>query len=388
MMLFTPKVLAALQAKRERFIDSKNNFQNDLNLLIGSLEQFSKLSLKEAEEILAPIECPGARPTVELDQHMGIRVPFPASWDNHRQARTWALNILRGTPTFAADGSQITPSKDISIPVGVVQVGWFENPHSSQGSYMKDVEIEILAADELGEGDAYESAVPEINLKRFVLEVEALNTYMLANRDSNPKPLCFFDGSFVISFIQRMHPSRQQIYINAVLELLATSRKTAVPLVAYVDASYSQDLSTMLTHLSGLQPKGFISDSALLRPHMKWGDRSQVFICDRYDESLADYYRSVCFVYLKVTADNPPARVEFPRWIFESNQHERVLDLVRAECVVGTGYPYALETADAIAVLTMQDRERFYSLFQEFVEREDIAMRWTRKARSKRGRRT
>ena len=387
-MLFKPKVLAALQAKRERFIDTEVNFQNDINLLKGSLEQFSNLSLKGVEEVLSPIEHPGARPTAELDQHKGIQVPFPASWDNHRQARTWALNILLGTPTFAADGSQITPSKDISVPVGVVQVGWFENPHSSPGSYVKDVEIEILASDELGEGDAHESAFPEINLKRFVREVEVLNTYMLANRDSNPKPLCFFDGSFVISFIQRMHPSRQQNYINAVLKLLDTSRQTSVPLVAHVDTSYARDLTTMLTHLSGLQPKGFVSDSALLHSPMKWGDRSQVFICDRYDESLADYYQDVCFVYLKVTADNPPARVEFPRWIFESNQHERVLDLVRAECVVGTGYPYVLETADAIAVLTMQDRERFYSLFQEFVEREDIALQWTRKARSKRGRRT
>ena len=68
-MLFTPKVLAALQAKRERFISTESNFQNDLNLLKGSLEQFSDLSLKGAEEILAPIEHTGARPTAELDQH-------------------------------------------------------------------------------------------------------------------------------------------------------------------------------------------------------------------------------------------------------------------------------------------------------------------------------
>ncbi len=48
-MLFKPKVLAALQAKRERFIDTESNFQNDINLLKGSLEQFSSLSLKGVE---------------------------------------------------------------------------------------------------------------------------------------------------------------------------------------------------------------------------------------------------------------------------------------------------------------------------------------------------
>ena len=60
---------------------------------------------------------------------------------------------------------------------------------------------------------------------------------------------------------------------------------------------------------------------------------------------------------------------------------------MRAECVVGTGYPYALvETADAVAVLTMQDRERFYRLFQEFEEWERLPLRFSRKAASKRER--
>jgi len=64
-----------------------------------------------------------------------------------------------------------------------------------------------------------------------------------------------------------------------------------------------------------------------------------------------------------------------------------VIDLVRAECIVGVGYPYALETADAVAVLTMQDRERFYRLFQRFAEGEGLELRFSRKSVSKRGRR-
>ena len=35
---------------------------------------------------------------------------------------------------------------------------------------------------------------------------------------------------------------------------------------------------------------------------------------------------------------------------------------------MGNGYPYAVETADAVAVITMQDRERFYRLLQEFAD--------------------
>jgi hypothetical protein len=55
--------------------------------------------------------------------------------------------------------------------------------------------------------------------------------------------------------------------------------------------------------------------------------------------------------------------------------------------VVGNGYPYAVETADAVAVITVQDRERFYRTFQEFAEKEGLPLRFSRKAVSKRGRR-
>jgi len=64
-----------------------------------------------------------------------------------------------------------------------------------------------------------------------------------------------------------------------------------------------------------------------------------------------------------------------------------MLDLVRAECVVGGGYPYAVETADAVAVISYKDQQRFYALFQQFAEREGIALTLARKAMSKQSRR-
>ena len=58
-----------------------------------------------------------------------------------------------------------------------------------------------------------------------------------------------------------------------------------------------------------------------------------------------------------------------------------------ARALQGTGYPYAIETADALAVITMQDRERFYGVLQEFVQQNSLSWTFSRKARSKRGRR-
>lgn len=85
----------------------------------------------------------------------------------------------------------------------------------------------------------------------------------------------------------------------------------------------------------------------------------------------------------KTTADGLPARLDVPRWVLEEGELEHVMDVVRAECVVGNGYPYALETADAAAVITQRDRERFYRVLQEFAEKRGLPLRFSWKSISK-----
>ncbi len=387
-MLLPERILAALQAKAAQFAASERTQKKDLAALGKALETFEALSLEECQKRLENIPRPGAFPTSEKDSQ-AIVLPFGEHWPHHQAARAWAMDVLQGVPTFAADGSQITPSTDFSIPVAVVQVGWFENPHQAEGDYVKDVAVEVLTPDELGE-DHETDGFPgwSVNYRRFRLEVEAITAYMRRKAGEMPAPLCFFDGSLIVSFAGLMQPERQNAYVEAVEALIDASQETKIPLVGYVDNSAARDLVDILGHLGGITPAGRLSDAALLADRMAWGDRSQVFVCAR-DDNLErnEYYEKVCFAYLKTTGDGPPARLEFPRWIFESGLHERLFDLVRGECVVGTGYPYALETADALAVLGAQDRQRFYRLFQDFSRRQDMPLRYARKARSKRGRR-
>ncbi|MCB0197376.1 MAG: DNA double-strand break repair nuclease NurA, partial [Anaerolineae bacterium] len=380
------------EAQRAGFTEAQVVSQQDLAALDKAMAQIETLSRSEIEAKL-PASKAGARPTAEFDTHPNLIVPFAHYWENHRQAREWATDILRDVTTIAADGSQITPSKDLSVPVGVVQVGWFENTHSVNATYVKDIQVEILTPAELVGTELEEdnsSTFPDwrINMRRFTLEIKRLITFMEANASTHPKPLAFFDGSFIISFAQHMQSHRQKQYSDMVIQLLKTSKETGVPVVGYIDTSYATDMVEMMKHVTELSLIGRVSDGAMLRRrNMKWGDRSSIFICDRSDKLEARFYKDACFTYLKTTAANPPARLDFPRWVYESGEHERMIDLVRAECIVGVGYPYALETADAVAVLTMQDRERFYRLFQRFAEGETLELRFSRKSVSKRGRR-
>jgi hypothetical protein len=165
------------------------------------------------------------------------------------------------------------------------------------------------------------------------------------------------------------------------------------------------DLATQQERLAGSATES--TDGALVAPLLpNWGDRTPFFICARSDAlsndtrnpGRADFYKDVAFCYLRLAADRPPARIEAPLWMVETASPwamadaarscaEDALDLVRAECVVGIGYPYAIESADALAVISQQDRERFYGLFQQFIQQQGLEFSQARKARSKQVRR-
>jgi len=230
-----------------------------------------------------------------------------------------------------------------------------------------------------------------INLRRFELECRVISNYVYDHANGSPAPLCFFDGSLIVSFARQMHPELRQNYIDAAVGLLQASEECRVPLIGYVDTSYARDLVTMAALVIGHRPPLHISDGSLLRPLLQWGDRSLVYRCARDDGVLNLYGANanrICFTYLKTTISGQPARLEFPSWLAQDPEElERVLNLARAECVVGNGYPYALETADAVAVISLEDRKRFYATFQQFAEKEGIIIRYSRKALSKRTRR-
>jgi hypothetical protein len=292
--------------------------------------------------------------------------------------RRWVSNLL---------------GRDVSVPVGVVQVGWFENAHcdDGQGNYIKNVAVEVLPPSELaGHESGY--ADQEVEWRRFKNEIAQIENFLVAHAHQPDQALAFVDGSLVVSFAGQLEPDRQKMYVHAVEHLIEVSRQTQVPLVGYVDTSYATDLAILISYLSNYPDTLHISDAALLRRCMpSWGDRCRFYQCARKDRVIPfegyKYYKKVAFTYLKTTSENPPARVELPYWVLEAGRQEWVLDIVRAECVVGTGYPYVIETADAVAVLSAEDRGRFMAIFQQFLIRQNIPVRFSRKAVSKRQRR-
>ncbi len=422
-MLHKGKLQAALNFKRGQFSAFDDSFTGQLNAYRNALETlYSRYpSSTHLEHVLPPhgIGMPpaGARPGIEFDRWLahtrqssyhGPYFPFGREFANHEQARQWA-ECIEGITTLAVDGSQLQPWRDASIPVALIQVGLFANPHAQGRPYAKDVRIEVLSPDEIMEESQAESKDPDsypysemqVTLRRYMLEVETLcnqmEQYGRARRSGDPvhSPVVFFDGSLVVSFALTMPSPYRERYIASAISLLQTSEQQRVPLIGYIDTSYARDIITMLRRLDAMERQPVlretkkIHDALLWQGHLRWGDRTPAMICARGDilESYGPYRESVAFCYLQTTSTRPPARLEFPRWILDDGILEPVLDVVRAEVIAGQGYPYAIEAADAVAVITMQDRAEFYGLFQEFIERQGLKFNFSTKAVSKSRRR-
>ena len=381
-MFYRDKIIRALNDKREALAQLDQEQRVRLLELYAARDSLADMTAAELCERLAPESAPGARPTEEFDIASELRISFPESWDNVAAMRHWAADTLANVTVCAVDGSQLPATKDFPLPVAAVQIAWFINPHSPTGNYEKDAHVEVLTPRDLGDDDS--DANIWISLRRYELEVARINTFMRERRGQGEQAVALFDGSLTVSFAGP-RPEVRDRYRAAAVSMLRTSEECRIPLIAYIDRSRARDFTRMLCYVQGssLSSASLISDAALLdgprsddRP---W--RLTAFLCQRQDvvqegnysdsKTGKSYSNEIYFTYLKINS-GPPARLEFPAWLLRAGMLDRVIDWVRAEAIGGGGYPYAIQAADAAAVITFADRQRYLRALEEFGRHHDI----------------
>jgi len=400
-MLFRELLQNELETQSDGFKRFADEQTNDLRDYLDKLARLSNTAYSEISDKLSRLENIGALPSDEIERAENFTFPFGETWNNHEEARGWAFDVLHKRTTFAADGSQLFVEREVSLPVAAIQIGWFENPHDDAIGYEKNARFFVLSPEDLLK-DQEEPVIPEtrVGQKRFEAEVEKAKEFLIKKKGWQERgermPLAFFDGTLLISFALP-RTDLQEGFIKTMVGLAKLSRETRVPIIGYVDRSYARDLLGLLDALNDTRNanKRTVDDASMLHasiseqsPTLKnWGDRTvfcyskrrglNAFIDEETGKSI------VGFCYLQTTSDNPPARLDVPAWIYEENLLDEVLDTIRAECVIGLGYPYALETADQTAVINLRDREVFLQALQGFAKRNNLDFRFSRKSASK-----
>lgn len=382
-MFYRDKVVNALNEKQAELTQLDEAQRARLQELFAACDSLSGMTSADICERLALFDAPGALPTDEFDSVPGIRIQFSEVWGDIAAMRRWASETLAGVTVCAVDGSQLPPNKDFPLPVAAVQIAWFTNPHTEDGTYEKDAHVEVLAPQELVKDDTDASLL--VALHRYEREVARINTFMREQSARGGEAVALFDGSLTVTFAGAYPDEVRSRYRAAAVSMLRTSEECGIPLVAYIDRSRASDFTTMLCNINGISRSGasLISDAAVLDTAIDsagfW--RSTALLCQRPDVAKEENYRDnqtgtsyskkICFTYVKINS-GPPARLEFPKWVLCAGMLDRVIDWVRAEAIVGGGYPYAIQAADAAAVITFQDRQRFLRALEEFGRHHNI----------------
>lgn len=375
-----------LQAKRSQFESFDQLALKALTQYRTALAEESQELAKDLSQRLQEFETldRGAEPIEPLGEFPHWIMPSGLVWQNREESHGWVRDRLTDVSTFAVDGSQIYPGKDLSIPVALVQIGWFENLHRADACYEKDIDVDIMTPVELKATSSGDPVDRRVNMRRFQMETERIIQYM-DDHSNTGNCLAFFDGSLVVTFAEAFDETTRNFYVECVVELLKASQQYRVPLVSYIDTTYARDLIVMLQRLDDLPEASSLHDAPLLNKFMQWGDRTPLFRCRRsgilkhYPAHLRD---QVLFTYLKAH-DGFPVRLELPLWVYEAGMANTVLDWVRGEIIIGGGYPYVIETADQTAVLKADDRQMFFKLLQDWAETEALNLRLSRKMVSK-----
>ena len=362
----------------------------------------SNYSKEEVQEALSEDEFPGALPTDEFDKVSGFSVDFDQSWSSHEEVNVWAVDVLEDRVMIAADGSQIEPIDEFDQPVGLAQAVWLINRHKRGKDYTRDVDMEVLTPEDLLYKDPNTGYVQvddqEVSVSRFELEMKVLCERIEEYADAERPPVVMYDGSLEISFIQTFDQNTQERYAKAMSRLLAASRHHEVPVIGFTSGSKGRDLAVMLEHLNEVDAPQKIRDFRVLLQELgNWGDRSVLFRTQRgstmnrlstsYHGGEYDFSDRLLFTYLNTGSGQSLDRVGIPKWVHEEEMVDEVLSTVRAQAAVGRGFPEILSAADADAVISNTDRDRFLEIMQTFSEANDIDIRWVDKALNKRRRR-
>ena len=399
-MIVPTKIIDELGARWSDFEAFELTRQDEAVEYGRALAKLATLSGAEILALVGETPSPGALPTAEVDRYRGLRVPFNATFEHHAAAREWAARILGQQVTVAVDGSQIMPLTDADLPVAAVQAVWFENHHTLDGRYERQIEFELLTPRDLQRSPGARDDLQTeqlINLRRFELELrtlerrlEAIASSMAGEGVEERLAIGLIDSSLVISFAERLGDELRPRYTAALLALLRTAERTGIPVIGYVDGSRSRDLLNLLAHAFGLASNPGIDDAQILDPHLQWGERTPLMVCARgcsvrgkesILESLESYRRGIGFVYLKTSRSTPPARLEIPLWVEERGHLDRVIDLIRAEVIVGNGYPYAIQSADAAVAISGRDRDQFHAIVARFASQQGRSAKRLSKSR-------
>ncbi len=276
-------------------------------------------------------------------------------------------SLPQAATLLAADGSQISPDRNLEVQYGLINVGAIQMRLNDGHAPLLFVKSRLLYDQELQTLTGLISD-DDLALQRDLDERSILAD--LAERAA-PPVITFTDGPMELwgaKDADGASPFTRQL--DQYLQVLARLARLNVATAGYVDKPFANLVVRLLEVVSLDQdklgeikeyyPLRGVTDLYLFRRLLQSGERSAVFALQ--SKSAANYREALAlhFFYLNVGRDGL-ARVEIPAWVAADPQ---LLDSLHAaligQCqVMGSRpYPYLLHRAHETAVVSLEEKDQ------------------------------
>lgn len=245
----------------------------------------------------------------------------------------------RGYSVLSFDSSSFSSGPHLYVDLLIINVGyWYYNYANHIGGSNNKARIF---------GRIPEGVRIRIKIKEFELEVISEILSMLGGR----KKFLFMDESLNALYTLSWAIREREKMIDLIKQILEVAKGNGyVPLgIFYTSAT---DIIKTLSALDMVHVDVEIRDRVIMDRFLEPLSRSPVFRV--YSRALENSGLNIDAVYIKPNEGNI-IRVEFPSE-FRSNINDIHL-VVLAQSVLGGGYPYALQKAHEMAVITSNERE-------------------------------
>jgi hypothetical protein len=342
-----PQRARDIQVLRERALETLRDIATDVQ------------GLRQKVHLIAPSYDPNLRCALPADPDLRPVESLNAGY---------SLPALPQTATLlAADGSQISPDRNLEVQYGLINVGAIQmslNDGQAPNLFVKsklmyDQELQTPTG-LLSEGAL--ALLRDLNERSILAELA---------EQATPPVITFTDGPMELwgtNDFEGASPFAHKL--SEYLQVLASLARLNVATAGYVDKPFANlvvrllDVALLeedkLKEVKETYPLRGVTDLYLFRRLLQPGERSAVFALQ--SKSAANYRDALAlhFFYLNVGRGGL-ARVEIPAWVAGDPQ---LLDSLHAvlidQCqVMGSRpYPYLLHRAHETAVVTLDEKDQ------------------------------
>ncbi len=348
-------VLEKIREKRKEIKEFESSRKKRINSYLDKIQQLDEAKLSDLKGFC------GAKPI----ESGGIIKEFSPS-----DIENWVIGALDKKIVGGVDGSQIIPIKEYDIPIGLANAVLCLNNHKKNQSNKKK-KISLVTPNDFDLSDSYSFSSEIVNAERDELEREISTEFIQEGMEDS---FILLDGALVLSHANKMRKKLRKKYIEGIKNLLNKSKEKEVPVIGFIETSYSCDLIQMLESAEIYCEKKGVYDALIISELLSDGDRTKVFTCHRDDSSsdnqtpvlarYGEFQNRIAFFYLKLGGDIC-CRIEFPRWCYEEGYVDQIADLVRAESFKGNGYPLILNKAHKEVVINYSEKEKFEKIIKK-----------------------